>query len=57
MAGAAGPAPRVMLHQSILVAGKVLSVVAARDYRDSESIFEAYGDLSAVVEATAARNP
>ena len=55
--GGARPAPRVMLHLSILVAGKVLSVVAARDYRDSESIFEAYGDLSAVVEATAARNP
>lgn len=50
------PTPRVMLHQSVLIAGKVLSVVAARDYRDSESIFEAYGDLSAVVEATASRN-
>lgn len=56
-AGNGGSAPRVMLHQSVLVAGKVLSVVAAREYRDSESIFEAYGDLSAVVEATASRNP
>lgn len=50
------PTPRVMLHQSIMVAGKVLNVVAARGYRDSESIFEAYGDLSAMVEATSARN-
>lgn len=49
--------PRVMLHQSVLLAGKVLNIVAARDYRDQESVFEAYGDLSAVVEATAARNP
>lgn len=57
VAGKGKPTPRLMLHQSILVTGKVLSVVAARDYRDSESIFEAYGDLSAVVEATAARNP
>jgi hypothetical protein len=48
--------PRIMLHQSVLLHGKVLSVVALRDYRDQESIFEAYGDLSAVVEATAARN-
>lgn len=54
--GKGKPTPRLMVHQSILVAGKVLSVVAARDYRDSESVFEAYGDLSAVVEATAARN-
>lgn len=58
VAGSDGtPFPRVMLHQSVLLHGKVLSVVALRDYRDSESIFDAYGDLSAVVEATAARNP
>ncbi len=55
--GAGRPTPRLMLYQSILVRGKVLSVVATRNYRDSESIFETYGDLSAVVEATAARNP
>lgn len=54
--GGGAPTPRVMLHQSVLVAGKLLNVVAARDYRDSESIFEAYGDLSAVVEATTTRN-
>lgn len=49
-------APRVMLHQSLLVSGKVISLVAARDYKDVESIFDAYGDLSAVAEATASRN-
>ncbi|MBI1189007.1 MAG: hypothetical protein GC206_17005 [Alphaproteobacteria bacterium] len=55
--GAGGQAtPRVMLHQSVLVAGKVVSIVSARDYQDAETVFEAYGDLSAVVEATAARN-
>ncbi len=48
--------PRVMLHQSILAAGKVINIVAARDYRDSETIFDAYGDLSALAEATASRN-
>lgn len=48
--------PRVMLHQTLVVAGKVLSVVAARDYKDVESIFDTYGDLSATVEATASRN-
>lgn len=49
-------APRVMLHQSLLVSGKVISLVAARDYKDVETIFDAYGDLSAVAEATASRN-
>ncbi len=48
--------PRVMLHQSILASGKVITVVAARDYRNSETIFDAYGDLSALAEATASRN-
>ena len=50
------PFPRVVLHQSILAAGKVINVVATRDYRDSETIFDAYGDLSALAEATAASN-
>jgi len=49
-------APRVMLHQSLMVSGKVLSFVAARDYQNVETIFDAYGDLSAVIDATASRN-
>lgn len=48
--------PRVMLHQTLVLAGKVISVVAARDYRTVESIFDTYGDLSATVEATSSRN-
>lgn len=50
------PVARVMLHQSIMLNGKVLNVVAARTYKDPDAIFDTYGDLSAVVEATAARN-
>ncbi|EDP64675.1 hypothetical protein BAL199_04424 [alpha proteobacterium BAL199] len=54
---AAGPpTPRLQLRQSVLAAGKVLGIVATRDYTNAETVFDVYGDLSAVVEATAARN-
>ncbi|MEQ8398175.1 hypothetical protein [Thalassobaculum sp.] len=57
VAGPSGPpVPRLQLRQSVLVAGKVLGVAATRDYTNAETVFDVYGDLSAVVEATSARN-
>jgi len=50
------PIARIMLQQSVLVAGKVLNVVATRDYANPDSVFDTYGDLLSAVEATAARN-
>ncbi|HEY9568364.1 MAG TPA: hypothetical protein VIR38_09765 [Thalassobaculum sp.] len=51
-----GIVPRVMLHQSLMASGKVISVVAVRDYETVETVFDTYGDLSKAVEATASRN-
>lgn len=57
VAGPGGrPTPRVMLQQSVLVAGKVLGIAVARDYVNTDTVFDVYGDLSAMVEATVARN-
>lgn len=57
VAGPGGrPTPRVMLQQSVLVAGKVLGIAFARDYVNTDTVFDVYGDLSAMVEATVARN-
>lgn len=50
------PIARTMLQQSVLVAGKVLNVVATRDYDNADTVFDTYGDLSSAVEATVSRN-